>query len=336
MGAGSEFPPDRRPPAEFDGAAVLLAGSGHPELARAVAAQAAADLLDVSSEPFPDGEVHVNVGARVRGAHVWIVQPTGPPAERHLLELLLLADACRRAGATTVTAVIPYFGYARQDRRVVAGDAVGVRVVTDTLAAAAVDRIVVVDPHTPTLEAIAAVPVTTLSAVSTLAAALARSLPADAVLVAPDLGAVKLAERYAGVLDLPVAIVRKARVSGAEVQAAAVVGDVDGRTPIIVDDMISTGGTIAAAVRVLTAAGARTDAHVVVTHGVFAGAAFEVLAGLPVVRLLVTDTLAFDAAALPCIEVVGVTQLLADAVREVGRHMTPGPRLGAPALLRHL
>ncbi len=321
------------------GPTVLLAGSAHPDLARAVAEHGAAELVGVTRESFPDGELHVAVDAAVLNAHVCILQPTGAPAERHLLELLLLADACRRIGARTITAIIPYFGYARQDRRVAAGDAVGLRVVSDVLAAGAVDRIVVVDPHAPTLEAITAVPVTTLSAVPTLAAALGPSLPSDAVLVAPDLGAVKLAERYAEELDLPVAIVRKARISGAQVQALTLVGDVDGRAPVIVDDMISTGATIAAAARVLSSAGAHTAMRVVVTHGVFADNAFEVLAGLPIVRLLVTDTLAFDAAALPCAEVVSVARLLGGAVRHLARHTSPaaaGAGLAGPGLLRHL
>ncbi|WP_017597756.1 ribose-phosphate diphosphokinase, partial [Nocardiopsis lucentensis] len=180
----------------------------------------------------------------------------------HLVELLLLLDACRRGGARTSTAVVPYFGYARQDRRGRAGEAVGSRVVADTLASAGADRLVVVDPHTVALEAMCAMPVEMLTSVPVLADALAEETPDTAVVVAPDLGAVKLAEHHAGRLGLPVAVVRKRRLSGETVQAGEVAGEIVGRPAVVVDDMISTGGTIEAAVDVLLAHGALADVTV--------------------------------------------------------------------------
>ena len=299
--------------------AVLLGGSANPGLAAAVAARSGIERVTLAVERFPDGELHVTADERVRGAHVYLLQPTGAPAERHLLELLFAVDACHRAGARSITAIIPYFGYARQDRRTAPGEAVGLRVVADMLAVAHVDRIVTVDPHAPTLEAIAAVPVTSLTAVPVLAAALEPLLAGDPVLVAPDLGAVKLAERYSRVLDLPVAVVRKTRISGAEVRARHVLGDVDGRTPVIVDDMISTGATIAAAVDVVTAAGARAGMLVAATHGVLSGTAVDVLAALPVRRTLVTDTLVVRGGVRPGMQIVSVAQVLADAIGQLVR-----------------
>jgi ribose-phosphate pyrophosphokinase len=177
-----------------------------------------------------------------------------------------------------------------------------------------------------------------LTAVPVLAAALARELPPAAVLVAPDLGAVKLAERYADVLDLPIAVVRKKRISGTEVQARELVGDVDGRTAVIVDDMISTGATVEAAVHVVTSNGARPDVLVAATHGVLAGPARDVLGRLPIAHLVLTDTLAFDPDPLPRVEVVSVARLLADAICGLASPAVPPPlaRLGLEGIARHV
>lgn len=293
-----------------------------------MAASLRVDMSRGGVEAFPDGELHVRVDERVRDALVYLVQPTGPPVERHVLELLLLADACRRAGARHISAVIPYFGYARQDRRTQPGEAVGVRVIANLLATAGLDAIVVIDPHVPTLEAISTVPVTALSAVPILADSLKGDLPSGSVLVAPDLGAVKLAERYASILDLPVAVVHKTRLSGTEVRARQVIGDVSGRMPVIVDDMISTGATIAAAARAVAEAGSRPDMVVAATHGLFCGAAADVLSDMGIRRLLVTDTLPTRGRRPPQTEAVSVGPLLADAIRTLvpraaGRGMAP-------------
>ena len=193
----------------------------------------------------------------MRGEDVYVIQPTRPPVNDHLIELLLLLDACRRAGADRVTAVVPYFGTPGRDRRGKAGEAVGPRVVADALAVAGADRLVVIDPHTAAFEATCPIPVDTLTAVPVLAAALAVGDADTAVLVAPDLGAVKLAERYASLLRREVVVIRKTRVSGQTVRAHELVGDVRGRPAVIVDDMISTGATIEAAAEVLEAQGAR-------------------------------------------------------------------------------
>ena len=182
-------------------------------------------------ERYPDGEVRPIV-ENVCGADVYVIQPTAPPVNEHLVELLLL-DACRWARAARVAAVVPYFGYARQDRRTAPGQALGVTVAADAIAAAGADRLVVVDPHTPTLEAQCRIPVETLSAVDALSGELASDLPHGAAVVAPDLGAVKLAERYASVLHGLVVVVRKQRESGSAVSALDIAGDVGGRPTVI-------------------------------------------------------------------------------------------------------
>jgi ribose-phosphate pyrophosphokinase len=249
---------------------------------------------------------------------VYVIQPTSPPVDQNLVELLLLLDACRRAGARRVTAVVAYFGFARQDRRSRPGEAVGARVATDVIAAAGADRLVVVDPHAPGFEAMCAIPVETITAVHVLIGALgARTLDVQ-VVVAADLGAAKLAEQFAAPLQLPVAVVRKSRLSGSSVHADELVGEVEGRRAVIVDDMISTGATIEAAARLLAARGAAPHPLVVATHGLFVGGAVDRLGHLGIARLLVTDTIALPAHGL-ALEVCTVAPLLADAIGRLHR-----------------
>jgi ribose-phosphate pyrophosphokinase len=297
----------------------VVSGSAHPALCSAIASHL--DIAPARCEiaRFPDDELHVVVDATLRGRDVFVVQPTGPPADANLIELLLLADACRRAGADRVTAVIPYFGYARQDRRSLTGEAIGARVMASAIDAARVDGVVVVDPHTASLEAMFEASVDAVSALPVLLPELEPSAGPDAVLVAPDLGAVKLVERFAGHLDTPVAVVRKVRVSGEEVRALQVVGDVRGRRPVIIDDMISTGGTIQAAVEALIDQGCVPEIVVAATHGLFVPPIEDRWSALPIQRVVVTDTLpARSAVGLP-VHVVDASGLLAEVVRRLNR-----------------
>jgi ribose-phosphate pyrophosphokinase len=296
----------------------VVAGSANAALAAAVADALSCGKTSCEVARFPDGEVRPVV-ANVRGDDVYVIEPTGAPVAEHVVELLLLLDACRRRGADRITAVVPYFGYARQDRRGRAGEAVGARVMADALVAAGAQRLVVVDPHTAALEATCAVPMEMLTAVPVLAAALEAVVDEDAVIVSPDLGAVKLAERYAALLQHPVAVVRKRRVSGDAVRAEELVGDVEARTAVIVDDMISTGGTIEAAARVLRTHGAIGDIVVAATHGPLVSSAPERLAATGVSRVLVTDSLPPAAAPGVLVEVCSIAPLLADAIGRLHR-----------------
>jgi ribose-phosphate pyrophosphokinase len=230
---------------------------------------------------------------------------------------MLAADACRRGGARHVTAVVPYVGYARQDRRGLAPASFGARVMADIVGAGSVDRLVTVDLHNSAIEGFFAVPVEHLTAVPILAGALGSRVVADhAVVVAPDLGAVKLAQRYGRILGLPVAIVQKQRLSGSAVAADSVAGDVSGRVPVIVDDMLSTGATIAGACRVLAAAGAASGAGVVVTHGLFTGNAEAVLKNLSLGFLMTSDSVAAGPPGLD-VTVQSLGPLLAEAIRRM-------------------
>ena len=277
------------------------------------------ETLRISPAPydcrrFPDGEAQVELHESVRGHDVYILQATSPPVEEHLIQLLLLADACRRAGAARLTAVIPYFGYARQDRRT-DRRSLGARVAANVVGSAGFDRLMLIDAHTPAIEGFFDVPLDHLTAVPLLARAAAASIRESSVVVGPDLGAVKLARAYANQLHVPVAFVHKTRLNGDAVEAHAVISDVRGRVPLIVDDMLSTGATIEAAVGALRAAGAAEPISVAVTHALLVGRAREILQRLPLARLMATDTVAIEPPALQQLEIVSVAPLIATAIR---------------------
>jgi ribose-phosphate pyrophosphokinase len=298
---------------------LLLSGSANPALAQHVADGLGSRLGACILERFPDGELHVELRESVRGRRVYVIQPTSPPVDEHLFEMLLLADACRRAGASELTAVVPYFGYARQDRRAVGREPIAARVAADVIAAGGFDRIVLVDLHSRAGEGFFRIPAEHLSAVPLLADAV-RALALDrAVVVAPDLGAVRLAARYGRLLDVPVATIHKTRLTGQDVQVHQLVGDVRGRDPLIVDDMLSTGGTVAAAVRSLLAAGCAPNVSVAITHGLFAGPAEERLRDLPIARVITTDSVRQRADLGLPLQVVSITPLLAEMIRRLDR-----------------
>ncbi|HEU5261772.1 MAG TPA: ribose-phosphate pyrophosphokinase [Gemmatimonadales bacterium] len=305
----------------------LFTGTANPQLGAAVARALDVALGACEVGRFPDGELHVEVRESVRGHDVYLVQPTAPPAEQHLFELLFLADACTRAGAARVTAVLPYFGYARQDRRASGREAVGARLVADLIGTRQFARVVVLDLHSAALEGFFGAPVEHLTAVPTLADVLGGERAANGVVVAPDGGAAKLAERYAKALHLPLAIVQKVRVSGTEVAVRGLTGDVRNRAPVIVDDMISTGGTVAAAAAALIAGGSEPELTVVASHGLFAGPAVERLRALRLRRLLVTDSVALPAVEPLPVGVVSVAPLLAEAVSRLHHDRSLGDLL---------
>ena len=307
----------------------ILSGSANLPLAEGIAKRLGVDLIRRVVERFPDSELHVEIQDSVRGDDIYIVQPTCPPVDEHLVELLLIADACRRAGADHLTAVIPYFGYARQDRRARGREPVSARVTADMIRTGGLERVVALDLHGPTIEGVMSVPLEHLTAVPLLAEAGRRSLAANTVIVSPDLGAVKLAERYGKILRLPLAIIHKTRLSGAEVAVQNITGEVKGKAIFIVDDMISTGGTVEAAIRALLAAGSAPDFVVAACHGLFVGPAPERFRELPVRRFLSTDSVPMPANLSPLVEAVSVAPLFAETIERLHYHRSLGD------LIRH-
>ena len=296
----------------------ILAGSANLSLAENVARNVNVKLVRRVLERFPDGELHIELQESVRGHDVYLVQPTCPPVDEHLFELLLMADACRRAGAVHLTAVIPYFGYARQDRRAHGREPLSVRLIADLLATSGIQRVVAVDLHSQGVESAFAIPVEHVSAVPILAEAVRSSVPRNAVIVSPDLGAVKMAERYAKLLDLPVAIIHKTRISGAEVSVQRIVGDVRDKQVLVVDDMISTGGTIEKAIKALLEAGCLSSGiRVAASHGLLVGPAAERLGNLPIEKIYVSDSVPTPEEFPVPIEVSSLAGLLAETIQRL-------------------
>jgi ribose-phosphate pyrophosphokinase len=303
----------------------VIAGSANVPLAQSVGAELGSKLRARTVQRFADGELHVEIGESVRGHDVYVIQPTSLPADEHVMELLFLGDACRRAGAARATAVIPYFGYARQDRRASGREAVGARVVAGLIEMAGFARVVAVDLHAPEIEGFFHIPLEHVSAAPLLAAAVRTTN--DTVIVAPDLGAVKLAEHYQDLLHRPVVVLHKTRVSGADVLLRSIIGNVRDRAPLVVDDMITTGATIEAAVKGLLDAGCRPDVSVVATHALFVGSAVARLAALPVTQLIATNSVE-SAAELPAhLQVVNLAPMIADTIGRLHRDDSLEPLL---------
>jgi len=296
---------------------IVFAGSAHPELAAEMAAELGTSLGECVIERFPDGETAVWLDESVRRREVFIVQPTSPPVNDHLVELLVIADACRRAAASRVTAIVPYFGYARSDKRHNRREPITASLVAQLMQAAGIDHLITVDLHAAQIEGFFHIPVDSLTAVPTLCQALIDRLPKNTVVVSPDSGRVKMASDYAQRLGLPVVVLHKQRSSGTETEVTRVVGDVRDRPCLIIDDMVATGGTITAGIESLLAAGARPEIIVAATHGLFLSEVEQRLSHDAIRTIITTDTVATSARDWPRLDVIPIAPLLAAAIFKV-------------------
>jgi ribose-phosphate pyrophosphokinase len=268
-------------------------------------------------ERFPDGEVTVQLLEAVERKDVFIVQPTLPPVNDHLVELLAFADACRRASAAHVSAVIPYFGYARADKRHGRREPITASLVASLLQAAGISHVITFDLHAAQIEGFFHIPVDSLTAVPVLCVAIRPQVPAGTLIVSPDVGRLRMATHYAQRLNTSVVVLHKARESGSETHVTHLVGDVRGRTCLIIDDMILTGGTICESVHTLIKAGAHPATFVAATHGLFLSGARQRLAAESIVEVFVTDTIQQAEKDWAQLRVVSVAPLIAGAIQRV-------------------
>ena len=268
----------------------LFACNSHPELASEVAQLMGVELGKCTVSKFSDGEISVNVWESVRGADVFVIQSTCDPVNEHLMELLIMADALKRASAKTINAVIPYYGYARQDRKAKARDPITAKLVANLLTAAGVNRVITMDLHASQIQGYFDIPVDHMLGLPTLANYFMEKKLNDVVVVSPDHGSVKRARQMALRIDAPIAIIDKRRQEANKSEVMNVIGDVSGKNCILLDDMIDTAGTICNAAHALIELGAKS-VYACATHGVLSGPAIERLEASPIQELVLLNTI---------------------------------------------
>ncbi|HVE79724.1 MAG TPA: ribose-phosphate pyrophosphokinase [Gemmatimonadaceae bacterium] len=292
----------------------LLAGTANRPLAEEIARALGAELCKLTTTRFADGEIFVRIDENVRGSDVFIVQPTNAPAD-NVMELLLLIDAARRASAARVTCVMPYYGYSRADRKDQPRVAIGAKLVANLIQAAGADRMLGIDFHQHALQGFFDVPVDHLYAAPVLVSHYRKKQLKELVIVAPDVGSAKMARGFAKRLDATFAIIDKRRPRANVSEVLNVVGEVDGRDCVIVDDMIDTAGTVTEAARALKRLGAK-DIYVCATHALLSGPAVQRLSEAPIAEVTVTDTIFIPPERrFPQLRVLSVGELLAKAIR---------------------
>lgn len=298
----------------------LFSGNSNPALAKKIAEISGIELGYCQLNQFADGEIQVEIHESVRGQNVFIVQSTCPPANQNYMELFIVMDALRRASAASITAVIPYYGYARQDRKVAPRAPISAKLMADLLTTAGADRVVSVDLHAAQIQGFFNVPVDHLFAIPTLARAWRESLGwgENFVAVSPDAGGVERTRAFAKRVECPMAIIDKRRSGPNEAKALHLIGDVQDKTAIIIDDMVDTAGTLTQAVDSLYKNGAKR-VFAVATHPVLSGPAISRLVESKLEKIWVTDTIPLSEAARNCgkIEVISVAPLLAEAIKRI-------------------
>jgi ribose-phosphate pyrophosphokinase len=299
---------------------ILFAGTSNPALAQAIAQSLHIPLGACHAERFPDGEVAVQLLESVRQKSVFILQSTSPPVNDHLVELMAFSDACRRSAAAHITAIIPYFGYARSDKRHGRREPIAASMLADVLQTVGINHVMTLDLHTAQIEGFFRIPVDSLTAVPTFCEVLRDRLPPDVVVVSPDTGRVQMATQYAQRLNSSVVVLHKQRISGTETVVTRVVGEVRDRPCLIIDDMISTGGTLARSIDALLAAGARPEIVIAATHGLFIIGARDKLTHDSVCNIFVSDTIACPVADWPPLQVVSIAPVIASAIQRFTVH----------------
>jgi len=296
----------------------ILTGTAHPALAKEICQHLRVPLGKIRVDRFPDGEVRLQIMENVRGADVFVIQPTCRPVNENLVELLIILDALRRASAYRITAVMPYYGYARQDRKDRPRVPISAKLVADLLTSAGANRVLALDLHAGQLQGYFDIPVDHLYATPVTVGYFRKLKLKDLVVVSPDTGGVERARAFAKRLKVPLAIIDKRREDADVVEMFNVIGEVEGRTCLIVDDMIDTGGTLAMGAMALKTKGA-ARVFACCTHGVFAGNAIQKIKDSPIEQVVATNSIPLPPEARRCkqIKVLSVADLLAEAIKSI-------------------
>ncbi len=296
----------------------IFSGNANKELALKICEYMGLELGNADVTPFPDGESHVRIFDDVRGQDCFVIQPTHCPVNDNLMELLVFIDSLHRASARRITAVLPYYGYARQDRKSQGRTPITAKLVANMLTAAKCDRVLAIDLHAEQIQGFFDIPLDHLTAVPVISRYFSEINLPNQVIVSPDVGNMKTANVYARILGGELAVIDKQRKSGSEVVMGHIIGDVNGRDVLMFDDMISTAGTICSAAEVVKDHGANS-VRVAATHGVFAGPALERLASSVIDEVVVTDTIALtdEVKKLDKLKVLSVAQLIGEAIDSI-------------------
>ena len=295
----------------------LFSGNANNELAEKISKELNLPLGICDVSTFSDGEINVNFAETVRGIDVFIVQPTCSPVNDNLMEILIIIDALKRASVGRVNAVIPYYGYARQDRKAKAREPITAKLVANLLTVAGADRVISMDLHASQIQGYFDIPVDHLSGVPILADYFKDIVEEDTVIVSPDLGGVTRARNFANILDLPLAIIEKRRPKANVSEVMNVIGDINGKNVILIDDIIDTAGTITKAASVLKEFGAK-KVYACATHGVLSGPAIERIENSDIGKFVITDTIHLtDEKKIDKIEVISVAPIFAEAIRRI-------------------
>lgn len=303
---------------QIHGAIKIFAGNSSKKLAQAICAQLDLELGKMDVGKFSDGETSVNIKESVRGCDVFIIQSTNTPVNDNLMELMLIIDACKRASAMRITAVIPYFGYARQDRKARARDPISAKLVADILQTAGADRVLTMDLHSSQLQGFFNIPVDNLMGMPVLAKYFKKvGVPNNLTIVSPDMGSVVRSRAMASKFDAPLAIIDKRRPTANVMEVMNIIGDVKGRSCLMLDDMIDTAGTICQGAQALIDNGA-SEVVACCSHAVLSGPAIERLKASKLSKIIVLDTIELpEEKRIDKIEIVSIADLFAEAIERV-------------------
>lgn len=303
----------------------LIAGSSNQELAKEISSCLDAPLIPIEIKNFNDRETYIHIEKSVRGSSVFIIQPTSPPVNDKLMELLLIIDACKRASAKDINVIVPYYGYSRQDRKTLPREPISAKLVANLIEKAGADKIVTFDLHVDQIQGFFNIPVDNLEAVSLIADYFLDNISGpkglqkrldSTVVVSPDVGGARRARRLAKILGTSIAIIDKRRPEHGVAEIMNIIGDVKGKDAIIIDDMIDTAGTITNAAKALKAKGAN-DVYITATHALLSGPAIKRLEESPIKQVVVTNTISIPKKEMiKKLKVISLARLLADSIRK--------------------